>query len=397
MSAIVVDYGLLGATGNVGSHCLQYLKRFHSDASYVCFSRTSSNNKDGISYSCYVDMSDSQSIKDALKSYHPKVLFVAMPQSLSSEGMMRCATAICEAVSELDQVVTIVRLSSYAIEPNANNTKGQGSLGNAHLYAEKCLIEKGIRLVSIRPTSFFTNFENYDLPALIGTAPSYNVMSPLGHGSTSKVNWVSVEDVGNVAASCMIKCLNGEMLHANTNTADSNYHIVNVTGNAENTLTLKDYCALLSDVCGVPVTYTDLQLPEASDFSELWQFLRNGGFDACTTSVKDYTGREPISLLAYVRTATGKSAIEEKEDFEEGITVKNESSKRKSTELDATIAIEEDHKNKQASEEADPNTTKPPAFTISEKLQKMQKRDVDIFGKSNWTNRFHAKGCPCCD
>ena len=36
-------------------------------------------------------------------------------------------------------------------------------------------------------------------------------------------------------------------------------------------------------------------------------------------------------------------------------------------------------------------------FQISDKLKKMQKRDADIFGTSNWTNKFHAKGCPCCE
>jgi archaellum component FlaD/FlaE len=36
-------------------------------------------------------------------------------------------------------------------------------------------------------------------------------------------------------------------------------------------------------------------------------------------------------------------------------------------------------------------------FRISDKLKKMQRRDADVFGASNWTNKFHAKGCPCCD
>lgn len=38
-----------------------------------------------------------------------------------------------------------------------------------------------------------------------------------------------------------------------------------------------------------------------------------------------------------------------------------------------------------------------PKFQRSEKVRKLQKRDDLIFGSSNWTNRFHAKGCPCCD
>lgn len=303
---IKVDYALFGSSGNVGRHCLQHLKRLDSDASCVCFSRCHGRgpSEEG-TISGYADMTNPRSIEDALRKYHPKVIFIAMPQSLSSEDMRICATAICEAVAKIpDQTVTVVRLSSYAIEPTTHNPQGQGALGNAHLFAEQCLLAAGIRLVSVRPTSFFTNFDNYDLPALSGLEASYNIMSPLGHGS--RVNWVACEDIGNVAANCMVKCKKGEMLYGDTD-ADSGayHHIVNVTGGAANTLSLQEYSVVLTTALqkNITVTYTDLPLPDLEDFCDLWKFLRNGGFDICTTSVKDYTGREPVSLLAYVQAA----------------------------------------------------------------------------------------------
>ncbi len=252
--SVKVDYALFGCTGNVGRHCLQYLKKLDPDASCVCFSRSQTQDKAEVScedgnISCYADMCNPQTIKDALRKYHPKVLFVAMPQSLSSEEMRTCAAVICEAVTEIpDQKVTVVRLSSYAIEPTTHNPQGQGALGNAHLFAEQCLLTAGIRLVSIRPTSFFTNFDNYDLPALIGKGASYNIMSPLGHESYSRVNWVACDDIGNVAANCMVKCKNEEILHSDIHTDTNAYpHIVNVTGGAGNTLSLQEYCTVITE------------------------------------------------------------------------------------------------------------------------------------------------------
>ncbi len=63
-----------------------------------------------------------------------------------------------------------------------------------------------------------------------------------------------------------------------------------------------------------------------------------------------------------------------------------------SNEKDADAPDEKDTPPSAAVSEASP-----PVFQISEKLRKMHKRDADIFGTSNWTNRFHFKGCPCCD
>ena len=91
------------------------------------------------------------------------------------------------------------------------------------------------------------------------------------------------------------------------------YLQVGVTGGAENSLTLRAYCELLSTACrevlldpGVSVQCTDLPLPDVPDYNDLWCFLRNGGFDTCTSTVKQTTGREPMRLLDYVKAALGK-------------------------------------------------------------------------------------------
>ena len=39
----------------------------------------------------------------------------------------------------------------------------------------------------------------------------------------------------------------------------------------------------------------------------------------------------------------------------------------------------------------------PAPIELSEHEKRRRKLDADIFGTSNWTNRFHFKGCPCCD
>jgi hypothetical protein len=336
---VKVTYAVMGATGNVGRHVLKELLRLtegDSGDKVVEFTRHACSTVDSSStrassdmdqdkgtdtrvIRCFADLSQTETLTAALRAYCVQVLFVCMPQALSSGEMKACAQALGAALSQ-SPGIRVVRLSSCNIEPSttraAGAAEGQGALGDAHLHAERALLEAGVHLVSVRPVSFFSNFDLYDLPALLDG--SLSIASPLGHAATARVNWIACEDIGAVVAHLMLRChKEGDKALFGCCGGGGERHLkVTVTGGCANTLSLCEYRSLLSTACRdvfgteAAVYCTDLPLPEASDYGDLWRFLRAGGFDTCTTAVKDITGRDPMSLLDHVKRKLreGKSA-----------------------------------------------------------------------------------------
>lgn len=337
---VKVTYAVMGATGNVGRHVLKELLRLtegdsgdkvveftrHSCSAADSSSSQASSDKDKDKGTdtrvtrCFADLSQTETLTAALRAYRVQVLFVCMPQALSSGEMKACAQALGAALSQ-SPGTRVVRLSSCNIEPSttgaagaAGTAEGQGALGDAHFHAERALLEAGVHLVSVRPVSFFSNFDLYDLPALLDG--SLSIASPLGYAATARVNWVACEDIGAVVAHLMLRC-HKEGDKALFGCSGGERHLkVTVTGGHANTLSLCEYCSLLSTACRdvlgteAAVHCTDLPLPEASDYGDLWRFLRAGGFDTCTAAVKDITGRDPVLLLDHVKRKLreGKSA-----------------------------------------------------------------------------------------
>lgn len=332
LGVVRATYGVMGATGNVGRHAvaslMQSMRKADNGESLIVFSRYPEapvEGADGVSVmKGAVDMSDPKSIKAALRKHRVEVLFVAMPQALSSVQMEACGDAIASALRPLgskssktsgsESPTTVVRLSSYQIESTASLPRGQGSLGLAHVASEASLAAVGIPLVSVRPVSFFTNFDKYDLPALVEGmqgSGSPRIASPLGHGATARVNWVSCEDIGAVSAACMISIARGSGPEGMLKRLEKEQVLrVTVTGGEENSLSLREYCqqlgaasAVVAPGGGVSVQCTDLPLPDVDDYADLWKFLRAGGFDVVSSSVKDLTGKDPIPFSKHVEAS----------------------------------------------------------------------------------------------
>jgi hypothetical protein len=304
----------MGASGNVGKFVVaELIQKADLSLKIVKFTRTPlSEEEDPRVQSLYCDMQDSASIKEALGKCRLKVLFVAMPQALTSQQMKVCGMALVEAFAAGPPGLKVVRLSSLCIEPSDTFPDGQGPLGAAHVAIEQAMLacKQLDRIVSIRPVSFFTNIA-YDLPALSKEAVAAAggecvINSMLGRDASARVNWVACEDIGAVAAHHMLLCGNGE------DKTDSSEKVmkVDVTGGAANSLTLQEYLDVLSAACrevyrdpAIVVTASDLPLPEHEDYAALWRFLRKGGFDQATadTTVKRITGREPRRLVDHVK------------------------------------------------------------------------------------------------
>ena len=127
-------------------------------------------------------------------------------------------------IAKIVGVKHVVRISSYGID-NYLNGKGvtQGPLGEAHVHGERSLLDAGITLTSVRPTSFSSNFARYDLPRV---RERDSFASPLGDAAA--VNWVACEDVAAVAARALLDAtLDGRML--------------DVTGPPSSTLTARQF------------------------------------------------------------------------------------------------------------------------------------------------------------
>ena len=142
-------------------------------------------------------------------------VFCVLPQRLSSLEMVEVSQRFAEACIEAS-VTHVVRIGSFGID----GTVLQGSLGSAHVTAEAYMHSLGLIVTSIRPTSFFSNFIAYDLPSLRATG---SFASPLGKGSMARVNWISCDDIGTVAAIAM-------------QNEEWDGRVLEITGGAENTL-----------------------------------------------------------------------------------------------------------------------------------------------------------------
>ena len=139
-------------------------------------------------------------------------------------------------------------------------------------------------VTSVRPTSFHTNFEKYDVDSI---KEENCFRSPLG--ATARVNWVHCGDIGRLAAALLLQ--------------EEVEEVVEVTGPPDSRLSSGEMAALLSSELGREVRYEEVESPGLEEYRQLWAFLRAGGFDSCSGSeaVMRLTGREATPFREVVR------------------------------------------------------------------------------------------------
>lgn len=200
-------------------------------------------------------------------------LFVVLPQSLSSQEMIEKGKFLvdCAVASKLEN---IVRVSSLGIDAKSINHVGsQGPLGDAHVAIEEYCEKVGLKQVSLRPTSLFSNI-GFNAEEIKSNS---TISTPLG--KTAKVNWVSCRDVAKVAAKVL----------AATNW-DEYGKIIDITGPKENILSADEMAKSISVSVGRTIEYKETDIPPVPDYCGLWKFLRKDGYDCHTDSVERITG-----------------------------------------------------------------------------------------------------------
>ncbi len=206
---------VLGASGNLGLPLLSSLALHLSEEKSTwkirAVSRSPEILKAKLQSDCnfdfvYGDVTNS-SIRDSLIGVER--VFLCLPQCLSSEEMRIADANFIEVAKEIG-VKHVVRISSYGID-NYLQGEGitQGPLGEAHLAGERGIVDAGLTLTSIRPTSFSSNFVKYDLQRVLDEGV---FSSPLG--TQAAVNWVDCKDIAEVSARALLDpSLDGQVLN----------------------------------------------------------------------------------------------------------------------------------------------------------------------------------------
>mmetsp|Transcript_16444 Transcript_16444/g.38056 ORF Transcript_16444/g.38056 Transcript_16444/m.38056 type:complete len:296 (-) Transcript_16444:212-1099(-) len=215
--------------------------------------------------------SDETVVTSTLRGCHR--LFVVLPQSSSSQDIIRRGKFLADCALA-SGVGSIVRISSLGIDQHSMHFIGsQGPLGDAHIAVEKYCAEIGLKHVSLRPTSLFSNI-NFNVDEI---ASKSRMSTPLG--IVARVNWVSCEDVAKVAAKVLV-----------ARKWDEYGRVIDVTGPPENTVSAEEMAQIVSESVGKSIEYKELDIPPVPDYGDLWRFLRRGGYDCDCDNVETITG-----------------------------------------------------------------------------------------------------------
>ena len=165
-----------------------------------------------------------------------------------------------------------------------------------HGEAERAIQSSGLAWTFLRPPFFMQN-----LLGLAGMVKGGTLYQPAGEGRAA---FVDVRDIAAVAVKALTQDGHLGKVHDITGPRAISHH---------------EIAAALSKVLGRPVNYVNVP-PEAAKQAmtgagmapwqadailELYALLREGRFDRATTTVKDVTGREPVSIEQFVRDYRG--------------------------------------------------------------------------------------------
>jgi uncharacterized protein YbjT (DUF2867 family) len=274
--------GLFGATGNIGQHLLPLLvseptieeiriitKRPGQIESEVQNHAKAKGKRIVIIKGDYC--SDELAVTTTIRGCSR--LFVVLPQSLSSQEIIEKGKLVADCAL-MSGVEAIVRISSLGIDEQSVNFVGsQGPLGDSHIAIETYCAEVGLKQVSLRPTSLFSNI-NFNVDEIVSNS---TLSTPLG--TVAKVNWVSCEDVAKVAAKVLV-----------ATKWDQFGKIIDITGPRENTLGAKEMAQMISASVSKTIEYKEVDVPPVPDYAGLWNFLRRGGYDCHCDTIERITG-----------------------------------------------------------------------------------------------------------
>jgi uncharacterized protein YbjT (DUF2867 family) len=185
-------------------------------------------------------------------------------------------------------VKRIVKLSVWGAEAE------EFALAALHRSVERAIAASGLEWTLLRPNNFMQNFLTFDAPTIRSEGAIY---APAGD---ARVSHIDVRDVARVAAAALIQ---------------PGHEGKAYTLAGPQAISYAEAAATLSEALGKPVRYVDVPDEAAhaamigdgaseiyADYLiELYHYYRAGKGAGSTTSVKDVTGREPVSFAQFAR------------------------------------------------------------------------------------------------
>jgi len=275
---------VFGSTGNIGIEVAKALSK--RNVPFRAIIHKSADKLKGLN-NCEiveVDLYNIETVSKALKGIE-KVFLMTPP------GQTFVGHQLISKFSDAG-VKHIVKLSALGAEEKDPKTFRWAS---EHAALEVELKKAGIAVTSLRPSSFFSNIF-VDLPTIKGKNSVYKA------DGDAKINWISNEDIGEVAAVAL----------TSPGHEGKDYYL---TG--PDNLSWDEFATLWSEVLGRKINSVhidDAQLRENSkshfpnptlldQFSNMHTYFRNGGYDKKFDDVERVLGRKPQSIRPYLEAA----------------------------------------------------------------------------------------------
>lgn len=268
---------ITGASGNIGSQLVKILEQTDNQV----LKATQDKTTHGTNNQVYIDFADKNSLVEGFKK--ADVVFLLFPMV---EQMVSFAENAVEAAKEAN-VKTLIRSSGAGADSNAQflMPQVQGSI-------DDLIVNSGIPYVITQPASFMQNFVNFFAQNIKNGA----VYLPVG---TGKIGWVDVRDIAQVNATIL------------ANPSQFIGSKITITG-SEN-LSYAQALKTIADTIGKEIQFVDV--PEEAainamkemgmpDFtiqmtSSLNQIIKAGYAEGTTETVKEITGKAPISFKQF--------------------------------------------------------------------------------------------------
>jgi uncharacterized protein YbjT (DUF2867 family) len=182
----------------------------------------------------------------------------------------------------------IVKLSAWAAD-----TEGF-AIGRIHRVAERELEKSGLDWTILRPNGFMQNFVNYMSGSIKAPGAFYQP------AADAKISHIDARDIARVAAVVLANPGHGGQAYDLTGPEALSYTqaaevLSRVLGKKVAYVAVSDEAAKAGMMsAGIPAFYADYLV-------DLNQFYRKGSAARVTPTVKDLTGRDPLSFEQFVR------------------------------------------------------------------------------------------------
>lgn len=263
---------ILGASGNVGSEIAKILKAKGEEVSLATSRNVEKEDQ------VYLNLATGEGLEDAFKNVD-RAFLLAPPGYTNQDELLKPVIDLAKKHG-LKKVVLMTAMGADA--------NPESPMRKAELHLEASGLDYNI----IRPNWFMQNFNTFWVHGIL---TSQKIFLPVGD---AKGSFIDSRDIASVAA---------ELLFNNT----WNNRAFILTG--EESLNHDDVASIISEVTGKNITFEDIT-PEVmrenllgaglpTDYTEfllmILSFFKLGYSASITNSVKEITGKNPISFRQY--------------------------------------------------------------------------------------------------